>query len=131
MIITFRNFLNEYTAYSGPFGTTGFKYSEPSKKISMNVELKYETRNDDIVKDILNKYNIPYDNYRLKKPLYGGDIHTLSLRFLTYSDLEAVSIINTIITELQKNRIMFDPTTLEVEPNIEILKRKTIKGFGK
>ena len=130
MIKNFANFLNEYV---GPYGTLGFRYSKPTKEITLNLDMKYSSENEDIIKDILKKYDISTEDISLARP-YGtfGALQKLKLKFLTYSELEANSIIISILKELREHNIMFDNESIETTPKMENpFQRKPIKGFGK
>lgn len=128
MITIFEKFLNEYR---GPFGTVGFRYSNPSKEYTLKLDMKYTPKNEDVIKDILTKYDISHENVKLERPYFGA-LQTLSLKFLTYSELEAASIINSLLINLNKNDIMFDASSIKTYPEINNpFQRKEIKGFGK
>lgn len=128
MITIFEKFLNEY---SGNFGTVGFRYSNPSKEYTLKLDMKYTPKNEDVIKDILSNYDISYEDIKLERPFFSS-LQTLSLKFLTYSELEAAAIINSLLVNLNKNDVKFDTSSLQTYPEINNpFKRKEIKGFGK
>jgi hypothetical protein len=117
MITKFYNFLNEYT---GPYRSAGFKLQKPEDRFKFNIFIKYGPKNEKIIKNILSKYDIYYDVLKLyKADTESGDspdAQKLDLTFLSYNEYEAGSIISSILFELNKNSVAFDPTTIEVNP---------------
>ena len=135
MITKFNNFLNEF--YVGPYKSAGFKNSEPSDKFNFNLTMKYKPENEELVKTILTKYNIPYDKINLEKSQISKpkkkrffskeepklDIQKLDLTFLSYNEYEAGSIINTLLNDLHNNGVIFDPASIKIEPLEKIVKK--------
>lgn len=142
MITKFDNFLNEF--YVGPYKSAGFKNSEPSDKFNFNITMKYKPENEELVKNILAKYEIPYDKLNLEKtqiekniptpkkkffsrkkdtPEPKLDIQKLDLTFLSYNEYEAGSIINTLLNDLHKSGVVFDPASIKIEPLEKIVKK--------
>lgn len=127
MIANFNKFINEYI---GPYGTVGFKYSNPTKEYTLDLNLKYTPENKNIIDNILSKYEISYSDLDIERP-YSGALQTLKLKFLTYSELEASSIINSILIDLKKSDIFFEEESIKIKPQIQNpFQRKQIKGFG-
>jgi len=109
MIIKFTNFLNEF--YTGPFSAAGFKLHEPSNKFNFNLNIKYKPENEELIKNILAKYDIPYDELNFKKQ--NRRSQKLDLTFLSYNRLEAVAIINSILSDLAENSVTFDKSSVK------------------
>jgi len=130
MIINFTDFLNEYSSYNGAYGTAGFIYSEPSNNFIFNLNLKnkswFSKNNNEetisLVKRILSKYNIPYEKLTLND-------NKLNVVFKSYSKYEVSSIINSLLVDLSKNKIIFDPRSISVNQENEIKKRPI--GFNR
>jgi hypothetical protein len=128
MITKFHNFLNEW--YTGPYSATGFKVTEPTEKFTLNFNIKYDKNNIKILKNILKKYNIPFDQMEIAKDKDEDfEIQKVNLTFKSYNDYEASAIVSSIIKELQENQIMFDPTSIGGGPK-EKPQRKQI-GYGR
>ena len=126
MIIKFENFLNEYR---GPYGTVGFRYSTPTDEYTLDLNMKYTQDNENVIKNALSKYDISYKDIKIERPYFGA-LQTLKLKFVVYSELEAVSVINSILSELKNNNIFFEEESINIFPKIEQpFRRKEIKGF--
>lgn len=120
----FDNFINEF--YTGKYASAGFKSGEPTNEYEFNVDIKYDTDNEDIIKkDILSKYNITYKNMSLER---FGDTQSLNLKFFSYSNYEAASIVTTILDELVEKEIPFDSRTIDV-PTLRKEDRTKVSGF--
>lgn len=135
MIIKFDEFLNEFHSYSGPNATLGFKYSEPTNEYSLTLTTKYVENLEDIVKSILDKYNIPYKNIKIdigySKSLFSKTrpiLQVVKIDFLSYSGYEAYSIINYILSELSKNNIYYNPNNIIIHPDI-LPHKKNVLGY--
>jgi len=122
--------------YNGPNASAGFKRSEPTSNFSLDVVIKYDSWNEEIIQDILKKHNISYKDLYLKKD--GKDGQRFKLNFLSYNEYEADSIITVILNELGEKQIGIDPRTVEVSPEIkkyivpdEESKRNIVSGFKK
>lgn len=115
MITKFQSFLNEW--YTGPYAATGFKTSEPSSKFTLNINIKYNKDNIKILKNILKKYDIPFDQMEVAEDKDEDiKIQKINLKFKSYNNYEASSIVSTFVKELQENQIMFDPTSISGGP---------------
>lgn len=123
MITKFDNFINEW--YLGPYSSVGFKVSEPSTKYNFNIDIKMDSNNEEIIKNILKKYNITYDNLNIED-IKSDDVdgHKVNLTFRSYNKYEASAILNSVIKELIKNEIPFDPTSVDVKEEDKPEKRK-------
>jgi len=135
MIIKFIEFITEFKTYTGPFSTVGFKTNEPTEKYTLNVDIKYDENNENIIKNILNKYNIPYDDLKLKRDedlFRRSNVQKFKIDFLSYSGLEAQSIIVSMLQELEKSNIHIDTESIKISPEPEVIKkeRKPI-GFNR
>jgi hypothetical protein len=125
---------NEF--YTGPNAAVGFKRSEPKNIFSLDVIIKYDSWNEEIIQGILKKHNISYDDLSLKKE--GEEGQRFKLNFLSYNEYEADSIITIILNELGEKEIGIDPRSVEVSPEIrkyitpdESSQRNIISGFKK
>ena len=128
MITKFKKFLNEW--YTGPFAASGFKMTEPSDRFTLNFNIKYDKDNIKILKNILKKYDIPFDQMEIAKDIDEDfEIQKINLTFKSYNNFEANSIVNSIIKDLAENQIMFDPTSITGGPKEKPEKRPI--GFGR
>ena len=137
MIKKYIEFLNEF--YIGPNATAGFKTSEPTDNFTLDVTIKYDPWNEELIQGILKKHNISYNNMSLEKDdsgFLGKKTQTLKLNFLAYNEYEAASIINSILMELGEKQVAIDPQSIEVSPEIkkyivpdETAKRNVVTGF--
>ena len=93
---------NEY--YNGPYAAAGFKIpgNEPTQNFTFEVHMKSDPVNGERLRDVLDKYNIPYNILSLKSD---GDYQKLKLNFSSYHGFEAFSIIDSIIDDLEKKNI--------------------------
>lgn len=137
MIIKFDDFLNEFHSYSGPNTTLGFRYSEPKNEYSLTLTTKYVENLEDIVKSILDKYNIPYKNIKIdigySKSLFSKTkpiTQTVKIEFLSYSGSEAYSIIDIFLMELNNKGVQFNQNNISVTPEL-LQRRKKILGYKK
>lgn len=123
MIVKFDNFINEW--YTGKYTYTGFKTDEPNIKYNFNIDIKMNTENEEIIKDILNKYNISYDKLELRNVKNEDeDAHNINLVFKSYNKYEASSILSSVLYEFIKKEILFDPSTIKLEEENKPEKRK-------
>jgi hypothetical protein len=128
MFTNFEDFLNEW--YTGPYAATGFKSSEPTERFTLNFTIKYDQNNIKTLKNILKKYDIPFDQMEITKDKDDDfDIQKINLTFKSYNNYEASSIVASIIKELQENQIMLDPTSISGGPK-DNPERKLI-GYGR
>lgn len=132
MIKNYSEYIKEF--YVGPNATAGFKPSEPTDNFSLDVVIKYGSRNEEIIQDILKKHNISYNDLYLERE--GEDGQRFKLNFLAYNEYEASSIINSILSELGENQVGVYVQSIEVSPEIkkyivpdETSKRNVITGF--
>jgi len=124
MLTQFDNYINEF--YTGKFASAGFKSNEPTNEYDFSVDIKYSKENEDKIKnDILSKYNIPYNDLSFER---FGDTQTLKLKFLSYSNWEAASIVTTFLDELVDHEIPFDSRTIDV-PTLRKEDRTKVTGF--
>lgn len=137
MIIKFDDFLNEFHSYSGPNATLGFRYSEPTNEYSLSLTVKYVENLEDIVKNILSKYNIPYKDIKIdigySKSLFSKTrplTQSLKIVFLSYSGNEAYSIIDIFVKELYNSGIQFNQNSIIISPDI-LHRKKIITGYKK
>jgi hypothetical protein len=126
MITKFLEFLYEYTSYSVPHATVGFKYSEPTNKFTIYLDMIYDGDNENKIKSILSKYNISYENMNFKDEMYKDSednnvlIQKIEFSFFAYNDLEADSIIKTILGDFVNNDINFNPQSIIVKPLLRL-----------
>jgi len=129
MIIKYKDFVNEW--YTGPYATAGFKSSEPTEKFTLNFNIKYDKNNIKILRNILKKYDIPFDQMEI-----GNDqdknfkMQKINLIFKSYNNYEASSIVSSILKEISDNQIMIDPTSIVGGTKDQQTERKLI-GFGR
>jgi hypothetical protein len=140
MFIKFKKFINEYHSYSGKYSSVGFKQSNPPHKYKLTLKIKYRPENEEFFKNILNKYTIPFDEnettltnmdpkgFLKKQP----ETQLLNLTFFAYNVYEANAIIDTIIKEIVKIRLKFDPNSFDVTPSIDIkMNKEKLIGFNR
>jgi hypothetical protein len=124
MVTKFDNFLNEF--YTGTYASAGFKTSEPTDEYEFTVDIEYDPKNEEIIKNnILSKYNIPYNDFSLK---HVSNAQELKIKIISYNKWEASSIISTLLDSLHKNDIAFDPRSIEA-PTLRIGDRTKVSGF--
>jgi len=141
MITKFKNFINEFHSYTGPFGSTGFKLSNPTNKYRLILRVEYKPENEEFFKNILDKYTIPFDEdstsltiEERKKSLIRKSTKTqlLDITFFAYNIYEANAIIDTIFKEIVDSKLKFDPSSFEVEPSVDIkMNKEKLIGFGR
>jgi hypothetical protein len=123
MIIKYDNFINEF--YTGKYASAGFKLSDPKDKYDFELNIKANPENDIIVKDILKKFNIAYDDVNIiPQENTELDGEKVKISFLTYNKYEAGSIVNSIVNEFIKKEIPIDINTIKLEPQVKHEKRK-------
>ena len=123
MITKFDNFINEW--YLGPYSSTGFKTNEPTTKYNFTIDIKMDTKNEEIIKNILKKYNITYNKLELKNIEVGDEKgHNINLVFNSYNKYEASAILNSVMKELIENKIPFDPESIKFDEEDKPEKRK-------
>ena len=124
MVTKFDNFLNEF--YTGKYSSAGFKINEPIDEYEFTVDIEYDPKNEEIIKNnILSKYNIPYNDFSLK---HVSNAQELKIKIISYNKWEASSIISTLLDSLHKNDIAFDPRSIEA-PTLRIGDRTKVSGF--
>jgi len=134
MITKYIEFLKEYTSYTGPFSSTGFKTGEPKEEFTLDLNLKYDENNEKVIKDILSKYNIHYSDLNLEHKndfLSRSNVQKFKLDFLTYSELEAQSIIVSILRGLEENKIYFEHESIKVNPEPNMFRNRKPIGFNR
>lgn len=133
MIKKYSEFLNEF--YIGPNATAGFKTSEPTDNFTLDVMMKHDPWNEELIQEILKKYNVTYTDLSLKGE--GGN-QRLKLNFLAYNEYEAAAVINAILKELGDKQVNIDNSTINVSSEIkkyivpdETAQRSIVTGFKK
>ena len=94
------------------FRAMGFQYSEPKDKFQIRFSLDddgSEAPLEDIIEDILKRYDIKYDDVDVD----GWDVE-IDIR--VYKDEEIDSIMDKLLMSLVKNKIYPDRDSIEVEP---------------
>jgi len=122
MIVKYDNFINEF--YTGKYAAAGIKFSDPSDKYDFNINIKADPDNNNIIKDILLKFNIAYDGVEITpEENLELDGEKVNIKFLSYNKYEASSIINSIVNELIIKKIPIDIDSIKLEPINKVEKK--------
>mgnify|MGYP000874243013 CR=1 FL=1 len=135
MITKFEKF-NEYVYYKGPGAAVGFKTSNPNRPYFLSVDLKINPKNEENVKMILSFYSVPVIGLEFKNK--NKKFETLNLKFLSYNENEAESIIKEFFDILNNAGVVYDPKSVMIfprfnkpTPQIPIIKHKHTFSFFK
>jgi hypothetical protein len=123
MIKKYEEYIKEF--YTGRYSAAGIKFSDPSDKFDFNINIEANPDNYRILREILLKYNIAYDDIKITpEENLKDDGEKVNIKFLSYNKYEASSIIDSIISELIKKKIPIDIGTITLEPINAKEKRK-------